>query len=60
MFETIVFDTQLFMCSERVHDPTSQFFFPTSFCMYFGAKGAQKLFKTLTPQLTVLGIPHFR
>jgi hypothetical protein len=35
--------------------------FPPNLCLYvnLGAKGAQKLFKTLAPQLTVLGIPHF-
>ncbi len=36
--------------------------FPPDLCLYVNldAKGAQKLFKTLAPQLTVLGIPHFR
>ena len=36
--------------------------FPPDLFLYvnLGAKGAQKLFKTLAPQLTVLGIPHFR
>jgi hypothetical protein len=35
--------------------------FPPDLCLYVNldAKGAQKLFKTLAPQLTVLGIPHF-
>ncbi len=48
------------MCSGRVNDPTSQFS-SRPFFLYvnLGAKGAQKLFKTLAPKLTVLGIPHF-
>ncbi len=29
----LIIFTQLFMCSGQVHDPTSQFFLPTSFCM---------------------------
>jgi hypothetical protein len=35
--------------------------FPPDLFLYvnLGAKGVQKLFKTLAPQLTVLGIPHF-
>jgi hypothetical protein len=34
--------------------------FPPNLFLYvnLGAKGAQKLFKTLAPQLTLLGIPH--
>ncbi len=52
--------TQLFMCSGQVLDPTFQFSLLTSFLyVNLGTKGAQKLFKTLAPQLTVLGIPHF-
>ncbi len=52
--------TQLYMCSRQIYNPTSQFF-PHNHFLYvnLGAKGAQKLFKTLARQLTVLGIPHF-
>jgi hypothetical protein len=36
--------------------------FPPKLFLYvnLGAKVAQKLFKTLAPPLTLLGIPHFR
>jgi hypothetical protein len=48
----------VFWASPQPHIPV----FPPSFFLYvnLGAKGAQKLFKTLAPQLTLLGIPHFR
>jgi hypothetical protein len=47
----------VFWASPRLHIPI----FPPELFLYvnLGAKAAQKLFKTLAPQLTVLGIPHF-
>ncbi len=36
--------TQLFMCSGRVHDPTSQFSLPSSFCMQIQAPRGHRSF----------------
>jgi hypothetical protein len=47
----------VFWVSPRSHIPV----FPPDLFLYVNlvAKGAQKLLKTLAPQLTVLGISHF-
>jgi hypothetical protein len=48
----ILFNTQLYMCSGHVHDPTSHFFSqPLFLYVNLASKGAQKLFKTLAPCL---------
>ncbi len=55
------FLTQLFFLSVLGESTTPHPSFPPSHFLYvnLGAKGAQKLFKTLAPQLIVLGIPNF-